>query len=143
MSLFKSKFSKLEALAAAKEDERTPVMLAAAQEEHDRSGSGLILIPKSETIKDGAALDKYIEGLEAIAKTAKAEAAAAAKELEELKGKRVVEGAAGSDKGDGGDELGAEAKAEAARTASIHSTDAPWNAKAESMGFTVDTTATA
>lgn len=137
MSLFKSKFSKLEVLVDSEADKRTPAMLAAAQEELDRAGANLILVPKTDAIKDGAALDKHIENLEATAKKASEEAKKATDALAALKGQRVVDGAAGSDKGQGGDQMDEAAKAEAARQATITSTDSPWNAKAEEMGFTI------
>lgn len=149
MNLFKSKLAKLEAFVDAKEGDRTPAMLAAAQEELDRASAGLMLVPKTESLKDGAALDKHLESLQAAAtkaqeeaKQAKAEAEKATKDLEDLKTKRVVDGAAGSDKGEGGDEMSDAEKAEAARMAAVHCADAPWNAEADAMGFTVTTTHT-
>lgn len=105
--LFKSKFAKLEAYAAAKADERTPEMLAAAQRELDNAGLGLILVPHSEKIKSGADLDSHIESLETAATTAKAAAETATKALAELKGKRVLDtNRVASDAGGEGDDQG-------------------------------------
>lgn len=94
MSLFRSKFAKLEALAAAKPEERTPEMLEAAQAELDTHTAGVILVPKTDTIKTGADLQNHIDGLEKKAKDAdaakvKAEAdmKAAQDELAQLKAK--------------------------------------------------------
>jgi hypothetical protein len=142
--LFKSKFAKLEALVAAKADDRTPEMLEAAQQELDRATAGLILVPKSDTIKTGADLEAHIEALQANATSAKAEAETAladAKKAQEalvaLKGERVLGSQnVSSDKGTGGDSEGQpNAAAEAHNT--VHNPEHPWNAMADRLGYTV------
>ena len=100
MSLFRSKFAKLEALAAAKPEERTAEMLEAAQAELDTHTAGVILVPKTDTIKTGADLQKHIDGLEAKAKEsdgaktkAENELVTVQKELADLKAKVPTTGA--------------------------------------------------
>lgn len=88
--LFKSKFAKLEAFAAAKPEERTPDMLAAAQQEQDQQNTGVILVPKSEEIGTAADLQAHIEALETRATQAEAATAKVTKEMEELRGTRVL-----------------------------------------------------
>lgn len=137
MGLFSSKFAKLEAFVSTEADKRTPDQLAAAQAELDAAGSGLILVPKTETIKTGADLDKHIADLKASETTAKAEAEKAQKALTDLRGTRVVDDARQtSDKGDGGD---VDNKAAKEAEAKVHNPEAPWNATADRMGFTVTT----
>lgn len=138
MGLFSSKFAKLEAFVSTEADKRTPDQLAAAQAELDAAGSGLILVPKTETIKTGADLDKHIADLKASEATAKTEAEKATKALADLRGTRVVdEVRQTSDKGEGGD---LDNKAEKEAEAQVHNPERPWNAMADRMGFTVTTT---
>lgn len=135
MSLFKSRFAKLEAFVTAKNDERTPDMLKAAQAELDAAGAKLILVPHSEGIESGAQLDQHIEALKKDATEAKAAAKTAQDALTELKGKRVLDtNRVSSDAGKGGDDKGQEnddVKAEKTVTDSSR----PWNAMADRMGF--------
>jgi len=140
--LFKSKFAKLEALVATKADDRTPEMLEAAQQELDRATAGLILVPKSETIKTGADLENHIEGLQkeatdakASEATAKAEAEKAQKALTDLKGTRVLDDArSSSDAGKGGDDAGQPSKEQEA-TKVVTDGNRKWNAMADNMGI--------
>lgn len=101
MNLFKSKFAKLEAFADAKPAERTPDMLAAAQAEMDTANSGVILVPKTDTVKSGADLQEHLNTLERRATTAEAASTKAAadlkkvsEELTALKAKEVGDGQA-------------------------------------------------
>ena len=107
MGLFSSKFAKLEAIASAKADERTPEMLQAAQAELNAAGAGLLLVPQTETIKTGKDLENHIEQLQTAATTATTAADTAQKALTELRGKRVLETQkVTSDKEEGGDATG-------------------------------------
>jgi outer membrane murein-binding lipoprotein Lpp len=142
MNLFRSKFAKLEAMVAKKADERTADDLSAAQAEMDTNNAGVILVPKSDTIKSASDLQAHIDGLEKQVKeakaseaTAKAEAEKATKALTDLRGTRVLDDARETtDKGKGGDKTG-EPTEEEKREAQVHSTDYSWNKKAEAMGI--------
>lgn len=121
MSLFKSRFAKLESYVTTKESERTPDMLQAAQRELDAAGAKLVLVPHSEGIASPEQLDKHIEDLRGEATTAKAEAKKATDTLAELRGKRVLDSARETaDDGKGGDDQGTktagEKQAEEARS---------------------------
>lgn len=104
MNLFKSRFAKLEAYAAAKPEDRTPEMLAEAQQEIN--AAALILVPMTETIKSGADLQTHIDTLETKVTTATEAATTAQNALKALKGERVLPTQkVTSDKGDGGDNM--------------------------------------
>lgn len=104
MSLFKSKFAKLESFSGAAVDTRTPEMLQLAQAEMDSANAGIVLVPKNEKFKTLAELDTYVESLEADATDAKAAAKTAQDALTELKGQRVLgSDKVASDKKEGGD----------------------------------------
>lgn len=106
LNLFRSRFAALEALVSAKDEERTPEMLAAAQAEMDREGSGLILVPKAEGIQSADQLQQHIDDLVKEASEAKTAATTAQDALKALKGERVLPTQKlGGDKGNGGDGL--------------------------------------
>lgn len=142
MNLFRSKFAKLEALVAKEAKDRTADDLTQAQNELDTHNAGVILVPKSDTIKSAADLQSHIDGLvkaekdaKASEATAKAEAEKAQKALADLRGSRVLDDAREStDKKKGGDKTG-EPTEEEKREASVHSSDYSWNRKADAMGF--------
>jgi hypothetical protein len=135
--LFRSKFHRLEAFAAATPDQRNTENLAAAQGELDAAKAGLILVPKSETITSLAELMAHIQELQQAAQNAKAEAALATESLETLKKERVLTPQkVASDKGEGGDNMG-EPSPEQRALSTIHNPNAPWNATADAMGFRV------
>lgn len=139
---FKSKFAKLEALVATESDKRTPDQLAAAQQELDTAGAGLMLVPKTDTIKSGADLDAHVANLNKEATDAKAAAAASkaaeekvTKELADLRGSRVMDDQRKeSDKQEGGDDQGQQSEAKKA-AASVNNKEHKWNRMAEAMGF--------
>lgn len=140
MSLFKSRFAKLEAFVNAKESDRTPDMLKAAQAELDSHMAKLILVPHSEGISSPEQLDKHIGDLKADAATAKADAKRAQDALTELRGTRTVDSVrATADAGSGGDAKG-ELSEEQKATAAVTDSNRSWNAAAERMGFTITTT---
>lgn len=135
--LFRSKFHRLEAFAAATPDQRNPENLAAAQGELDAAKAGLILVPKSETITSLSELMAHLQELQQTAQNAKAEAALATQALETLQQERVLTPQkVASDKGEGGDSMG-EPTPEQRALATIHNPHAPWNATADAMGFRV------
>ena len=138
MSLFKSRFAKLETFVNAKDGERTPDMLKAAQAELDAAGAKVILVPHSEGISSPEQLDKHIDTLKTDATEAKAEAKKAQDALTELKGKRVLDDQRTTpDAGKGGDDKGQpNAEAEAQKT--VTDSSRSWNAQADRMGFTIE-----
>lgn len=139
--LFKSKLRKLEAFVDTKADERKPAQLAEAQAELDGMNAGLILVPKTDTIKTAEDLQKHLDDQAAALKAAKEAETKLKADLETLRGTRVVDHARQTaDKKKGGDDLGERNAAKEAEAA-VHNPDAPWNAMADEMGFTVPTAA--
>lgn len=93
MGLFSSKFASLESYVDKKATERKPEDLSNAQAEMDRSNAGLLLVPKTDTIKTGKDLDDHITGLTTRAEKAENELAEANKTIAKLKGKTPETGA--------------------------------------------------
>lgn len=138
MSLFKSRFTKLETFVNTKESERTPDMLKAAQAELDAAGAKLILVPHTEEVTSPEQLDKHIDNLKTDATAAKAEAKKAQDALSALRGQRVLDsGRHSSDAGKGGDDQGQENE-EAKAEKTVTDPSRPWNAMADRMGFTIE-----
>lgn len=80
MSLFRSKFAKLEALLAKSATDRTADDLRAAQQEQDTLQTGLMLVPKTDAISTPEALQARLDTLEAAAQAANPEALQEAQE---------------------------------------------------------------
>lgn len=141
--LFKSKLRKLEAFVDTKADERKPAQLAEAQAELDSMNAGLILVPKTDTIKTAEDLQKHLDDQAAAVKAAKEAETKLKADMETLRGARVVDTARQTaDKKKGGDDQG-ERNATKEAEAVVNDPDAPWNALADEMGFSVPTTAQA
>lgn len=137
MTLFKSKLRKLEAFVDTKADERKPAQLAEAQAELDQLQAGVILVPKTDTVKSAEDLQKHLDTLTKDAADAKAAEQTAKEALAKLSGTRVVDTArATADKKEGGDRHG-EPSAEKKAEAVVNDPTAPWNAMADQMGFGV------
>lgn len=80
MSLFRSKFAKLEALLGKSATDRTAEDLRAAQQEQDTLQTGLMLVPKTDAISTPEALQAHLDTLEAAAQAANPEALQQAQE---------------------------------------------------------------
>lgn len=152
MNLFRSKLAKVEAFVSASAKERTPDLLGAAQSELDALDAGVIMVPKTDTIKTAADLQQHLDTLEAQAKTGResqAKLAAAEKqvatlmaEMEALRTQRVLpSNRVTADKDKGGD-LNGELSAEKQVDAIVHDPSSPWNQAADEMGFILRETKT-
>ena len=86
MGLFSSKFAILESYVDKKATERNAEDLTNAQVEMDRANAGLLLVPKTDTIKTGKDLDNHINGLTTRAEKAENDLAEANKTIAKLKG---------------------------------------------------------
>lgn len=139
MSLFRSKLTKLEAFVDTKAAERKPEQLAEAQAQLDGLNADVLLVPKTDTIKTAADLQKHLDKLTADLKAAQDSETKLKADMETLRGARVVDTARQTaDKKKGGDDLG-ERNATKEAEAVVNDPDAPWNALADEMGFSVPT----
>lgn len=132
MNLFRSRYAKLEAYAAAKPEDRTPEMLAAVQDE--LNAAGVILVPMSETLKSGADLQKHIDELETKATVATKAATTAQDALKELKGQRILPSQkVTSDKKEEGDKNEPTEESEALKAARAEAHKKPYTARVLKM----------
>ena len=139
MGLFSSKFAILESYVDKKATERNAEDLTNAQVEMDRANAGLLLVPKTDTIKTGKDLDNHINGLTTRAEKAENDLAEANKTIAKLKGTTPETGNPEEPVVENSPAPGTELSASASRSTRPRSTP-PWPHKRTTRPPTASTT---